>query len=181
MAKKKPGSGVRRRTPVTSRTSSTTVSTSSSTGSTDSTSKLKPRLISKDTAESLEMLRQHIVLAEQHLSNMPGAYEPRAKVDVGDLFNGLALILDSPDYFMALRDDSIQIVTATYLGKEDEYDEQDSKRILDYGTRQKVEFAKRIPDLIRAAKEAEGNLKSESDKAITDIQAAIDQSKEYYE
>lgn len=138
------------------------------------------RRISKDTAESLELLAAQIAVAEKHLQKMPASCEPGVHVSIADIVGHDDDGYHEIDWFLEFDDGSLS-VEKVRCHDDQGYELLETRRIADYPTKIRVSIAARIPDLIRNAKEAEVGIKKLSDSAIADIQKAIEDSMEAYE
>ena len=174
MAKKARGFGLGSVTTGTSTSTSTSVSSS--------TSKRKPRLVSQDTAESLDLLGKQIQVAEKHLKKMPAAREPGVVVSVSTILSEHHINSENSDSaVLMLTDDGLRVTFTKYSEDEGDYFEYRWERIDDFPTAVRVELAAIVPELIRAAKKAESKIKKLSDDAIAEIRKAIEETMEVYE
>lgn len=141
--------------------------------------KPKPRRISRDTAETLELLSKQIEAAQAHLRKMPGAIEPDVWVKVNHLLQTPQDANSFVDWILVLFE--TELAAAQVIFEEERFRVLDVKRLTEFPTRTRIELAAEIPELIRIAKDAESGIRARSSEVITNIEKAIVESMEEFE
>ena len=132
--------------------------------------------ISEEMKETLIKLHKQIEAAEKMLQKMPGARSGSTEVPLLDLYqiyfeHGEAVNLK-------YTEDGIRV---QFFVRDPQYGGHridKSKKLDDFPTIRRIEIAKHIPDLIRLAKTAEGEIKSAADDVSADIEQAMAEAME---
>ena len=143
-------------------------------------SRTKLGTIAPDTIAAIRHLHEMFDFAEKHLKKLPGAREPEVRIDVTS-------VVWHPDHDEEQRTEYDLAYNGSIVVERYEFvhapdgDERElcgSTPIADFNTSTRINLAKRIPDLIYAAKNSELKVKSAAEEAAAMIEQAISETME---
>ena len=131
------------------------------------------RTVSKATATTLDGFSEQIGLVKQFLKKMPASSDPAVRVCVNDVLQSEYDNRINIDYFLTFTDGELTVRRCEYLPQHDGHSELEVKRLEDYPTRDRVEIAAFVPQLLKAAKVAESEIGKKAQAATIAMQQAI--------
>ena len=138
--------------------------------------KVPKTAVSESVRETLTRLHVQIEAAQKLLQKMPGARTQSAVVSLSDVYP------DGQEYgeFASLEfwDEGLRVVFYGFDPNTNDHGVTSVKRLEDMPTVKRIEIAKHIPELIRLAKAAEGEVKKLADDVAASIEQAIAESME---